>query len=67
MLWGTFVLAVCDVSFFFFVKVVFSYVLFAETEKVNSDDSTYNNMLDTTTEWKNKIKPFSQSKLNDLV
>ena len=43
--------------------------LFAETEEVNSDGSSYSDaiMSDTTAEWQSKVKPFSQSQLNDLV
>ena len=42
--------------------------LFAETEEVNSDDSNYSDsMSDTTAELQSKVKPFSQSQLNDLV
>ena len=49
-------------------KLVSNDDLFAETEKVNSDDSKYSDsMSDTTGEWQDKVKPFSQSQLNDLV
>ena len=49
-------------------KLVSNDDLFAETEEVNSDDSKYSDsMSDTTGEWQDKVKPFSQSQLNDLV
>ena len=49
-------------------KLVSNDDLFAETEEVNSDDSNYSHsMSDTTAEWQSKVKPFSQSQLNDLV
>ena len=49
-------------------KLVSNDDLFAETEEVNSDDSNYSDsMSDTTAEWQSKVKPFSQSQLNDLV
>ena len=49
-------------------KLVSNDNLFAETEEVNSDDSNYSDsMSDTTAEWQSKVKPFSQSQLNDLV
>ena len=49
-------------------KLVSNNDLFAETEEVNSDDSNYSDsMSDTTAEWQSKVKPFSQSQLNDLV
>ena len=49
-------------------KLVSNDDLFAETKEVNSDDSKYSDsMSDTTAEWQSKVKPFSQSQLNDLV
>ena len=49
-------------------KLVSNDDLFAETEEVNSDDSNYSDSIsDTTAEWQSKVKPFSQSQLNDLV
>ena len=49
-------------------KLVLNDDLFAETEEVNSNDSNYSNSLsDTTAEWQSKVKPFSQSQLNDLA
>ena len=49
-------------------KLVSNDDLFAETEEVNSDDSNYSDSVsDTIAEWQSKVKPFSQSQLNDLV
>ena len=49
-------------------KLVSDDDLFAETEEVNSDDNNYSDsMSHTTAEWQSKVKPFSQSQLNDLV
>ena len=49
-------------------KLVSNDELFAETEEINSNDSNYSDsMSDTTAEWQSKVKPFSQSQLNDLV
>ena len=49
-------------------KLVSNDDLFAETEEVNSNDRYYSDsMSDTTAEWQSKVKPFSQSQLNDLV
>ena len=49
-------------------KLVSNDDLSVETEEVNSDDSNYSDgMSDTTAEWQSKVKPFSQSQLNDLV
>ena len=49
-------------------KLVSNDDLFAETKEVNRDDSNYSDsMSDTTAEWQNKVKPFCQSQLNDLV
>ena len=49
-------------------KLVSNDDLFAETEEINSDDSNYSDsMSDTAAEWQSKVKPFSQSQLNDLV
>ena len=49
-------------------KLVSNDDLFAETEEVNSDGSNYSDsMSDITAEWQSKVKPFSQSQLNDLV
>ena len=49
-------------------KLVSNDDLLAATEEVNSNDSNYSDsMFDTTAEWQSKVKPFSQSQLNDLV
>ena len=49
-------------------KLVSNDDLFAKTEEANSDDSNYSDsMSDTTSKWQSKVKPFSQSQLNDVV
>ena len=49
-------------------KLVSNDDLFAKTEEVNREDSDYSDSKsDTTAEWQSKVKPFSQSQLNDLV
>ena len=49
-------------------KLVSNDNLFAKTAGVNREDSDYSDsMSDTTAKWQSKVKPFSQSQLNDLV